>query len=29
MYLASGTIDDLTSLKHIVDLLRAETLGTA
>lgn len=27
--LGSGSIDDLTSLKQIVDLLRAETLGTA
>ena len=28
-YLGSGAINDLTSLKQIVDLLRAETLGTA
>ncbi len=28
-YLGSGAIDDLTSLKQIVDLLRMETLGTA
>ena len=28
-YLGSGAINDLTSLKQIVDLLRAQTLGTA
>jgi hypothetical protein len=28
-YLGSGAINDLTSLKQIVDLQRAETLGTA
>ena len=28
-YLGSGAIDDLTSLKQIIDLLRTETLGTA
>lgn len=28
-YLGSGSIDDLISLKQIVDLLCAETLGTA